>query len=88
MLTTKSEKIIPPETGVSLLHKLLTLFRLLSMVTLFTLLKYIAKVHSFIAICRMDGWMGWDGMGWDKIKVIIGHRYSKSTFGANKNKRT
>ena len=24
------------------------------------------------------GWMGWDGM------VIIGHRSSKSTFGANK----
>ena len=25
----------------------------------------------------MDGWMGWDWM------VIIGHGYSKSTFGAN-----
>ena len=23
------------------------------------------------------GWVGWDGMG------ILGHRYSKSTFGAN-----
>ena len=35
----------------------------------------------------LDG-MGWDGMGWDGIKwddmVIIGHRFSKSTFGANK----
>ena len=28
----------------------------------------------------LDGWMGWDGM------VIIGHRSSKSTFGANKDK--
>ena len=26
----------------------------------------------------MDGWDGWDGM------VIIGRRWSKSTFGANK----
>ena len=51
MLTTKSEKIIPPETGVSLLHKLLTLFRLLSMVTLFTLLKYVAMVRF---------WLGFD----------------------------
>ena len=25
----------------------------------------------------------WDGMGWDGI-VIIGHRSSKSTFGAKK----
>ena len=46
MLTTKSEKIIPSETGVALLHKLLTLFRLLSMVTLFTLLRYIATVNA------------------------------------------
>ena len=27
--------------------------------------------------------MGWDGMGWDGWMVIIGHRSSKSTFGAN-----
>ena len=31
----------------------------------------------FNAICGWMGWMGWDWM------VIIGHRYSKSTFGAN-----
>ena len=80
MLLTKSEKNIPSETGLSLLHKLLTLFRLLSMVTLITLLEYIATVHSFRATCQMEGWDGMDGM------VIIGHRYSKSTFGANKNK--
>ena len=34
------------------------------------------------------GWdgMGWDGMGWEGMgcMVIIGHRSSKSTFGANK----
>ena len=29
----------------------------------------------------VDNWM--DGMGWDRM-VIIGHRSSKSTFGANK----
>ena len=30
-------------------------------------------------------WMdGWDGMGWMDGMVIIGHRWSKSTFGANK----
>ena len=28
-----------------------------------------------------DGWDGMNGMGW---MVIIGHRYSKSTFGANR----
>ena len=28
----------------------------------------------------MDGWVGWHAM------VIIGHRYSKSNFGANKGK--
>ena len=28
----------------------------------------------------VDGWMGWDGMGW---MVIIGHKSCKSTFGAN-----
>ena len=32
----------------------------------------------------MDGWDGMDGwMGWDGWMVIIGHRSSKSTFGAN-----
>ena len=30
----------------------------------------------------MDGW-DWEGMGWDGM-VIIGDRYSKSTFGDNK----
>ena len=27
-----------------------------------------------------------DGMGWDGWMIIIGRRYSKSTFGANKKK--
>ena len=32
-------------------------------------------------------YVGWkDGMGWDGWMVIIGHRSSKSTFGAYKNK--
>ena len=30
------------------------------------------------------GWMGWMGLGWDGMDVIKGHRYSKSTYGANK----
>ena len=34
-------------------------------------------------------WMGWDWVGWDGVGlVIIGQRYSKSTFGANKEGHT
>ena len=32
---------------------------------------------------NVDGWDGWID-GWDGWMVIIGNRYSKSTFSANK----
>ena len=39
----------------------------------------LAHVHSELSVGQMDG------IGWDGWMVIIGGRYSKSTFGANKN---
>ena len=42
----------------------------------------LAHVHSELSVGQMDG------IGWDGWMVIIGRRWSKSTFGADKNKNT